>query len=702
MANSEEINYLSPDKALKDPKQDRLGYKHFAKHLSESIWKMAPPEGFVIAIYGPWGSGKSTLLNFLEYYLKQMPETEQPIIVHFNPWWFSGHEDLTIRFFGQLQAALLNNGERGNDYKDLKKKLASFTRLVAKAPIPDPSAKVILHIGGNILSDILSGKEDIVELKDKIAKDLENINRKILVIIDDIDRLTEEEIRQLFRVIKAIADFPNMMYLLSFDKDIVIKSLDGIQGKNGESYLEKIVQLQFDLPVPDKIALQEILRDRLKIILADTPEELIDKRYRSDAYLRHIGNFINTPRDIIRLANTLSVTYPSVKGEVNFVDFIFIETLRVFIPASYDMIRRNSVKFTGGSRGAFGGSFVEMNKEFHNKWIKELPENDRGPVKQLVVSVFPLLAAIWGGSHFRLEDWGSRWRRERRVCIEDLFHIYFKLVLPNDMISYGDMNHLISLSYNSSVFAAKLLELAEQKRSDGITSAYEFLWRLRDYTKEEIPKNNISNILKAFFDIGDDLLISEISATSSIDIQMSGIIWQLLLRLDEPEQFEILKDSMSEGGAISTIVSEVGDLRQIHDEQKEDEKTNAYEIRISSKYLDQLEKIVLRKVRDAARNGTLLKIPNLVRVLYWWIEFDGKDVRLWVEEAIKDDDDFAIFLEKFQTKGHRGQLALKSLGPFLDPSQIIDRARRIILSEGITENQRKALEQFIDEYDKSR
>ena len=97
---------LSADKPLIDPQEDQLGYALFARHLAFSLTKMVPAEGFVVAIYGPWGSGKTTLLNFLFHYFKEAPVAEQPIIVPFNPWWFSGHEKLAKHFFDQLQASL--------------------------------------------------------------------------------------------------------------------------------------------------------------------------------------------------------------------------------------------------------------------------------------------------------------------------------------------------------------------------------------------------------------------------------------------------------------------------------------------------------------------------------------------------------------------------------------------------------------------
>src|SRR5947208_950089 len=97
---------LSADRPVSDPKDDRLGYAPFSKQLALSIRKMLPDDGLVIAIYGPWGTGKTTVLSFVKHYLQQNPQSEQPIIAHFNPWWFSGQEDLTRRFFDQLRAVL--------------------------------------------------------------------------------------------------------------------------------------------------------------------------------------------------------------------------------------------------------------------------------------------------------------------------------------------------------------------------------------------------------------------------------------------------------------------------------------------------------------------------------------------------------------------------------------------------------------------
>jgi predicted KAP-like P-loop ATPase len=106
MTSIEPQTIISGDRPVEDPAQDLLGLAPFAQQIAQSITTMAPAEGFVVGIHGPWGSGKTTLLRFIEHYLKQKPRKQQPVIVHFNPWWFAGHEDLTRHFLGELRSTL--------------------------------------------------------------------------------------------------------------------------------------------------------------------------------------------------------------------------------------------------------------------------------------------------------------------------------------------------------------------------------------------------------------------------------------------------------------------------------------------------------------------------------------------------------------------------------------------------------------------
>ena len=123
------------------------------------------------------------------------------------------------------------------------------------------------------------------------------------------------------------------------------------------------------------------------------------------------------------------MTYPAVKGEVNPVDFIAIESLRVFRPMVYDLIRKNQ-KFFAGQAKAKGFLFPTLDelKDFHNSWISQLQNEDKEPVKRLLLRLFPKLQAVSHDTYCDEKN-ESRWRKHLRVCSLDIFPNYFRLTL---------------------------------------------------------------------------------------------------------------------------------------------------------------------------------------------------------------------------------------------------------------------------------
>lgn len=208
--SKKEYNFLSGDQPLKNPEDDRLGYKNFAKHLSKALCEMAPVEGMVVSIYGPWGTGKTTVLNFIKHYLHQITEENRPIVIHFNPWWFSCGSDLVASFFAEMMLTLNHEGEED---KKILEGLAGLCEILSSAPQGG-----FLAIIGKLLKP---RTETLYEIRDKIEKHLRDKKRKYIIVIDDIDRLVVDEIREVFKVVKAVANLPNMIYILAFDKDKV-------------------------------------------------------------------------------------------------------------------------------------------------------------------------------------------------------------------------------------------------------------------------------------------------------------------------------------------------------------------------------------------------------------------------------------------------------------------------------------------------
>ena len=700
----EDFSDPSADNALIEPKQDRLGYAPFAKHLADSICQMNFPEGFVIAVYGSSGFGKSTLLNFLTYYLKQKPKSEQPIIVPFNPWLFSGGEDITRRFIDQLQTVL-------TQFKAVPKgflsRITDMAKVVSEIPVPYAQA-------GKALVRLFDDQEkETSDLKEEVEDTLEQQHPRIVVTIDDIDRLTGEDISQLFHLIKAIPNFTNVVYLLVFDQEVVIKTLADTQPIPGEIYLNQIVQASFELPLPDKTSLRRLVFEKLNGILADAPKPLFNQNRWANVYLQGIDHFITNPRDIVRLTNILTVTYPAVKGEVNPVDFIAIESLRAFRPMIYDIIHKNP-KFFAGNVDAKGSLIPTLDeiKNFHHSWLAELEDEDKEPVKRLLLHLFPKLEAVWHDTYSPAQD-ESIWGKQLRICSLDIFPNYFRLVLTEDQFSDAEIKAIFALAKDAKAFGESLVELAHQKRSDGTTQVRSFLERLEDYTEKEIPANCIPSIVKALFDVGDQLLPPEDEPQGMFDfgndIRIERLISQLLHRLDEQARFETLKEAMSNGNALSIIVREVATLGQEQGKYEADESIPEEEWLQSVEHLKELEEIALKRLRDAAQENSLLQAPKLSEKLHYWQSWAGEEeVKQWVEKIIDDDEGLVNFLENFLQKdcseyGSNGnqktgyRLDPKWLEPYLEPSLIVERISRLDETSELTEDRKNAIAQFIRE-----
>src|SRR6185312_13425701 len=141
---------------------------------------------------------------------------------------------------------------------------------------------------------------------------------------------------------------------------------------------EKIIQVPFEMPPTDRVALHSTLFNRLNEVLSETPEGLFDQTYWTNVFYDGIDELFKVPRDVIRFANTLSVTYPSVAGEVNPVDFVAIEALRVFLPNVYDVIRSNPEEFSGvRSDSSYGANNNDARQAFHHEWQQAIPQRLR-------------------------------------------------------------------------------------------------------------------------------------------------------------------------------------------------------------------------------------------------------------------------------------------------------------------------------------
>ena len=216
----------------------------------------------------------------------------------------------------------------------------------------------------------------------------------------------------------------------------------------------------------DRLSIRSFFFERLNSVLAGVESKDFDEVYWGNVFLEGVDKLIETPRDVVQLTNTLAITFRAVAGEVNPVDFIAIESLRIFCPEVYSSVRNNREMFCG-----HGTKPNEELSKFHNEWLERLRTNRpllEAPVKDMLKRLFPKLVGIWGNSHYG-SDWEVGWRRSMRICSEDVFPVYFSLSVANGEISNSEMQMILSNASDSQLFGAEILELSKQIRPDGKT-----------------------------------------------------------------------------------------------------------------------------------------------------------------------------------------------------------------------------------------
>jgi predicted KAP-like P-loop ATPase len=321
----------------------------------------------------------------------------------------------------------------------------------------------------------------------------------------------------------------------------------------------------FELPPADRLAIRGLFLERLIPIISDSTWE---KTFFSNLFYESISKFLETPRDVTRLTNALSVTFRAAAGEVNPVEFVALESLRLFRPTVYHVVRENREMFTGSGPTDYTRPSRDDLNAFHKSWLEQLRQSQpqyAEPVQALIGRLFPKLQSVWGNTNYGSE-WEARWRRELRVCSEDIFPVYFSLAVASGDLSNAEMRRLLAAAQDPSQFAGELLKLKQQVRPDGMTRLSAFLDRQQDYTESEVPAQHIEPIISVLLDVGDDVVTpGELGVGFSgvgDNILIAQVIGQLLKRVEREARFRILERAFAGGKAIYTMQEAVVHLGQ--------------------------------------------------------------------------------------------------------------------------------------------
>ncbi len=436
------------DKPIESLRDDKLNRSSFSEQLAQAILSYKLKDNLTVGLYGKWGTGKTSIINMVLEVIedKTKDDTDKPIIVKFNPWNYSDRTQIISQFFNTLLPAI-NSKSSNRKMKKVGKLFEDYSAILEYADlIPivgryiSPIKNILPGVGKNI-TEVSKNKSSLDNLKNKIITELGTLSQKIIIIIDDIDRLNNEQIRLIFQLVNCIAGFPNMIYLLSFDKDIVVRALSEEQNCNGEEYLEKIVQVPFVIPDIKNSGINDIFLSQLSELVADEPDDGFDQYYWSDVFNNSIAPFISTLRDVNRIMNVYKFNYNFLHEETNWCDLLAVTTFQVCAPGIYQWLKTNIMSITGVSSWETGNQ-----EERYNDYINHFAEYYENPqlMYNALDTIFPRLSKVMATT-LSAKELDNNIRYTKRAACADRAQLYFRLSLEEISVS----SNIIKTSINS-------------------------------------------------------------------------------------------------------------------------------------------------------------------------------------------------------------------------------------------------------------
>lgn len=489
---------------------DLLNRLDFANHLANVLLLNHDDNCLTVSLEGEWGYGKTSVINLVKGALNE--KEAAPIIIEYNPWLAGKPESLIQDFLLQFSSQL-NIQDSSEVALKAAKELIAYSSLFSVAklvPGAEPWAsiveKVFSRFGSSTKKIAELKKLDLLGKKQKVVSAIEKIKTPIIVVIDDIDRLTPSETFQVLRLIKAVADFSGTSFLLAFDSSYLVSVLDKNDIVNASEYINKVIQLRVPLPVISERGMNELAN----LELDSLSEKNLTDRFESDQerlswiYHHYFKHLIKNPRELKRFFNHLRFVLEQVEGQVCFSDLFSLSIIATKANSVYEHIKKTPEAYIGkrfSNNGLMMDKPEEVVKSFNeerSQILKAFSERDRKLLEGLLGDTFPLIDS-GGYSHYGVSDADAA----GRVSAPQRLHVAFHYKTPVGYFSDQEIIDFIAGKIDRDEFLSRAVSEDADDR---------FFEMMTNYAKE--CKGNSFDILTSIYNalLNSEKLISSLES----------------------------------------------------------------------------------------------------------------------------------------------------------------------------------------------
>ena len=639
------------DNPIEKQEEDLLGRASFSNQLAKGIYEYNEKSGLVIGLFGEWGTGKTSVVNMTENEIKRLSEKDEnrPLIVRFSPWNYTDKNNLISLFFQDLKINLYNQSEKTYYEKiaDTLEKYSEAVDLLNYVPLMGSGVVSTIKTILKIITKKTSKKSTLNETRKALEKALIEVDKQIIVVIDDIDRLTNVQIRDIFQLVKQVADFPNVIYLLVMDRNVVQRALAEVHNlEEGNEYLEKIIQIPLELPVLSKPKLDDIFLKKLEDIIKTASYKVnIDQMYWNKVFSNCISPYINNLRDINRILNTFQFRYGILHNETSFEDMVAITTLEVLEPKLYKWIATNREVICPDSMNRVIDSF--KNNDYRKIYSDEFNEMKIDPNRALksIATIFPQIAKdINENLYFERSNFDMR--KSMRIANKERFDIYFLSDLSDIKVSRNLIN-LCIFKFEKQ----QLRNVIKKLNKDG-----EMVYFLEEMSSlvNDIPYNRLFLISSVLLSLQGEMEGETSNTILSISAEEKSnmVIEKILDRLEfDDERYRILYLAMLNIneiniGTFSRLLIYLGQVQGIFKNKLSTEEFPKNNI----EYLQKIYMKFVEKVEYITSNVSTSEIIGFRPVFYLWKYVDEEGLSDYIQKTFETEVGKLKFISSLANK----------------------------------------------------
>jgi KAP family P-loop domain len=625
--------------AITSRSQDQLHRGGFAGRIARQVALAPRGSSIVLAVTGQWGSGKTSVLNMVAEELEKAGHITK---IEFNPWLFSTPEELVGRFFAELSAELIEQPKVPlRKVGEALQRYGTWLAPIRFVPGLGQAAGTVLGaakaVGESLVQATDGGPKSLRRQHRDLSQLLDQQEERIVIVLDDIDRLRSDEVREVMRLVRLTADLPNVTFLLAFDRTVVEAALTemdakGVVFQTGRGYVEKIVQEIYDLPAIRGSDLEELLLSELDEVVGRHEHGPFDGRAFLNVFHRGIKPLFTSVRDIRRYLSILPVALEDCGTEVALADVLALEALRLMVPESFALLPAAVEILTAVSSGLRRDD--QADKRIYDALIAAADDR-AGIVRGLIAEVFPASRRFTDRTHYG-SDFLGEWRRSRRVAHRDVLQFYVDRTLPKGVLPAVLVDAAFRALGDEATFAALLDSLTPEELPS-------LLMRLEDF-ESEYPIASVESACVVLMNQYQRLRRGrEGMFGAEPTLRLARVVIRLLPRVeDESARTDMVTRILARVESLSAqdaLINWVGHVpRAGHQLVPKDAAT---------RYLDAL----VERVRTAEA-VVLATERDLTAVLYTCVGHD-ESAREWVRTRLEEDSVFMNFLRSALQDTHK-------------------------------------------------